>query len=82
MKKPSRFDRRTRWRIKLLCKDPRCYYCQTPLLFGTSTIDHLIPRSKGGGERRENMVLSCMECNRDKADLMPDEFAKKVKVTP
>ena len=32
------------------------------------TIDHIIPLSKGGSRRFYNTVLSCVDCNTEKAD--------------
>ena len=42
-----------------------CQYCgaRTSL-----TVDHVIPRSKGGGSGWDNIVASCAPCNRRKAD--------------
>ncbi len=41
------------------------------------TIDHVIPRSKGGRNTWENMVWSSAKINALKGDLTPEEFAKK-----
>src|SRR6201989_2023812 len=45
-----------------------CQYCgaRTQL-----TVDHVIPRSKGGGSTWDNIVASCAPCNRRKGDLLP-----------
>src|SRR6058998_3511161 len=45
-----------------------CQYCgaRTNL-----TVDHVIPRSKGGGSTWENIVASCAPCNRRKGDRLP-----------
>lgn len=44
---------------------------------GLATIDHYIPRSKGGSEFSEsNLVCACMKCNGKKRDLMPEDFLK------
>lgn len=45
-----------------------CQYCGTS---GTLTVDHVIPRSKGGSSDWENIVASCAPCNRRKGDLTP-----------
>ena len=50
-----------------------CQYCgKRP---GTSelTIDHVMPRSRGGGSSWENCVLACVPCNRRKANKTPTE---------
>lgn len=45
-----------------------CQYCNE--LFNSSelTIDHVIPRAKGGGTSWENCVASCRPCNNHKGD--------------
>jgi 5-methylcytosine-specific restriction endonuclease McrA len=41
------------------------------------TIDHVIPRSKGGTNALKNTVASCHRCNQAKADSpAPAHFAK------
>lgn len=40
-----------------------CFYCKKSIVFENSNIDHKIPLSKGGSNRRDNLVLSCIECN-------------------
>ena len=37
------------------------------------TIDHLLPRSKGGRDNHGNKVLACYQCNGEKADRLPTE---------
>lgn len=45
-----------------------CQYCGKK--FGTENLnlDHVIPRSKGGKNTWENLVCSCIKCNRKKKD--------------
>lgn len=48
----------------------RCQYCgQT----GRLTLDHVIPRSRGGESVWENVVASCAPCNMKKGDRLPEE---------
>lgn len=42
----------------------RCVYCGK----AASTIDHVVPRSRGGGHTWENVVAACGRCNHVKAD--------------
>lgn len=49
----------------------RCFYCGVSLSWDTKTIDHVIPKSKGGPHRAWNLVISCVECNRTKGDSDP-----------
>ena len=56
----------------------RCVYCGMDLTadydrFMMATEDHLIPSSKIGKKREmENLILSCMVCNRLKANFAPE----------
>jgi len=53
-----------------------CQYCgkQTRQL----TIDHVIPRYRGGEHTWENMVSACIPCNRHKAGRTPGEARMKL----
>lgn len=57
-----------RKRARMLLADPHCHYCNEPLTFQTSTIDHIVPRSQGGANADENLVLACFPCNQTKGD--------------
>ncbi len=50
--------------------DPGCWYCGRDLNVDHSTLDHLIPRSKGGPNSIENYVVACHTCNRRKRNRM------------
>jgi 5-methylcytosine-specific restriction endonuclease McrA len=45
-----------------------CQYCGSR---SNLTVDHVIPRSKGGSSSWENIVASCAPCNRRKGDRLP-----------
>jgi hypothetical protein len=47
-----------------------CAYCASPV---ATTIDHVLPRSRGGANSWGNLVACCMPCNRRKADRTPEE---------
>lgn len=47
-----------------------CFYCGG---YG-DTIDHLLPRAKGGHTTPVNCVCACSLCNQSKADRSVDEF--------
>ena len=48
--------------------DWTCQYCGSR---SNLTVDHVIPRSKGGASSWENIVASCAPCNRRKGDALP-----------
>lgn len=58
-----------------------CVYCQEQMTLKlgspkTATIDHVIPRSKGGKKREENEVAACSECNSIKSNRPPAIFMR------
>ena len=42
----------------------RCVYCGA----AATSLDHVVPRSRGGAHTWENVVASCARCNHTKAD--------------
>ena len=48
-----------------------CAYCGSSL--GSLTIDHIVPRSRGGDTTFENCVACCIACNAAKACRTPSE---------
>lgn len=53
-----------------------CPYCLEELPLKQASIDHLVPRSRGGHSDSQNMVLSCKYCNNEKGSLTPQEYAR------
>jgi 5-methylcytosine-specific restriction endonuclease McrA len=78
----------TRWRRShgpawsrtgVLARDGRrCGYCGKP----ASTIDHVLPRSRGGGNTWENTVAACGRCNGRKGDRTPAEARMPLRRVP
>lgn len=68
---PRDAHRRKITRKAVLARDDwSCQYCGS----GTAlTVDHVIPRSKGGQSVWENIVASCAPCNRRKGSKLPHE---------
>lgn len=56
-----------------------CQYCGCR---SQLTVDHVIPRSKGGSSEWENIVASCAPCNRRKGDLLPRQANMHPRRTP
>ena len=52
-----------------------CQYCFKKLTYEESTIDHILPKNKGGGNGRDNLVLACQPCNQEKDDNLTFEYA-------
>jgi 5-methylcytosine-specific restriction endonuclease McrA len=58
----------------------RCQYCGTDS--GKLTLDHVVPRSRGGESVWENVVTSCAPCNLRKGDRMLDEVGMRLHTPP
>ena len=54
----------------------QCQYCGTH--DGPVTVDHLIPRDRGGQDTWENLVCACMKCNTKKRNRTPREAGMKL----
>jgi 5-methylcytosine-specific restriction endonuclease McrA len=59
-----------------------CQYCHKQLASEDLTIDHVLPRSRGGTSTWENCVLACLECNTRKADRTPVEAHMPLRKEP
>lgn len=55
--------------------DFTCAYCGKR--GGRLEVDHKIPFIKGGNDEIENLVTSCVRCNRQKKDKTYEEFMKR-----
>ena len=58
----------------------RCVYCGTS--GGRLTLDHVVPRSRGGDSVWENVVTSCAPCNLRKGNRLPEEVAMHLQRKP
>lgn len=58
----------------------RCAYCGSTC--GRLTVDHIIPRSRGGKNTFENCVASCRPCNSRKGCRTPREAGMALRVRP
>ncbi|MCC7316479.1 MAG: HNH endonuclease [Planctomycetes bacterium] len=59
-----------------------CQYCGGTPGRSALTIDHVVPRSRGGPKRWENLVAACARCNRRKGGRLPDEAGMKLLSRP
>lgn len=59
-----------------------CQYCGAQPGREHLTLDHIIPRSRGGRMDWENVVAACAPCNRRKSNRTPDEADMKLLSAP
>jgi len=55
-----------------------CQYTRKKLTRSNCSIDHIVPKSRGGKDTWENMVLCDKEVNNKKGSKLPDEFYLQV----
>ena len=60
----------------------RCQYTGRVLRPDEGSLDHVVPRSRGGKDAWENLVWSAKEVNQRKADRLPHEAGLKLLKTP
>jgi 5-methylcytosine-specific restriction endonuclease McrA len=58
----------------------RCVYCGTST--GRLTLDHVVPRSRGGESVWENVVTSCATCNHKKGNRTLEESGLELLMKP
>ncbi len=78
----------TRWRYTggpawskngVMIRDKRrCQYCGTH----ADTVDHVLPRSRGGGNTWRNTVAACDPCNQTKGNRTPAEAGMVLRLPP
>lgn len=57
----------------------KCVYCAGR---DNLTMDHVIPRSKGGRDSWHNLVSACQKCNTEKGDRTPEEAELRMSHKP
>ena len=61
-------------RLRIFMRDKyRCQYCGEKKGVKELTLDHILPRSRGGDNSPINVVTACMTCNNRKGDRTPEE---------
>ena len=61
-------------RLRIYTRDKfRCQYCGAKKTASELTLDHILPRSRGGDNSPINVVTACLKCNNRKGDRTPDE---------
>lgn len=59
-----------------------CYWCKTPMV-NTSprerphsvTLEHLVPKYKGGKDTEDNCVAACLQCNNERGGAFTPPFS-------
>lgn len=59
-----------------------CQYCGSRPGPQQLTMDHVVPKSKGGQSTWTNCVLSCLDCNSKKADKPLEEVGMQLRMRP
>jgi len=63
-----------------------CEYCKSKVqtdiscLDNTLTVDHVIPKSEGGLNTKQNLVICCGKCNNLKADMTVKALFNRLKI--
>jgi len=60
----------------------QCQYCGVNPSSEELTIDHVVPRARGGVSSWTNCVLACVDCNKKKADRTPQQANMKIRKEP
>ena len=73
----TEYQRRTLhgWQLRayvLHCSGNRCVYCDSSDT--RLEIEHIVPRSRGGTDRVDNLTASCAPCNRSKGNMPIERF--------
>lgn len=69
-------------RTRIYMRDKyRCQYCGDKKTASELTLDHILPRSRGGDNSPVNVVTACVACNQRKGNRTPSE-ARMPLLTP
>ena len=56
----------------------KCQYCSKVFPTEKLTVDHVMPKSRGGEKSWTNLVAACKKCNQKKGDKTPEEAGMKL----
>ena len=65
-------------RAVLVRDDFECQYCGRP----AENVDHVVPRSRGGGHTWDNVVAACRRCNSHKENRSPADAGMRLRHVP
>jgi len=70
-------------RINIMARDNfQCQYCALQPARAELNLDHVVPRALGGRSTWENVVTSCVECNRKKGGRTPQQARMRLRKAP
>lgn len=62
-------------RARILARDEvTCQYCGATDL--PMDVDHVVPLTRGGSNKDDNLVTACYSCNRSKGNKLPEEWVR------
>ena len=64
------------------CDGNRCQFTSVLLPPNAGSLNHVVPRSRGGADSWENLVWSAKDVNQRKADRLPHEAGLKLLAVP
>lgn len=67
-RRKARARQKPPWMIRMRAES--CHYCDGP----GGTIDHVVPKSRGGQTSPENCVPACRECNHARGNQPYEDF--------
>lgn len=67
----TRLLRKTKYRKLFDAQEGICYLCNDPLTIYDITVDHVVPKSRGGKDSMRNILLTHSRCNSEKGNRMP-----------
>ncbi len=73
------FERKSLSRKNILLRDHNtCQYCGKVFTPSELTLDHVLPKSRGGSSNWDNLVACCKRCNNRKGNCLPEEAGMKL----
>ena len=60
--------------VLALMDNDMCSYCNKQIPYLDFSIDHKLPKNRGGSNELSNLHLVCIKCNKVKGDLTDEEF--------
>ena len=72
-KAKARDLRKSRWWQNKV-SEGLCYYCGQNVGSSGLTMDHVVPLSRGGLSKKNNLVACCKDCNTRKKTMLPQEW--------